>query len=305
MRSVCDRFERTNGILRKDMATSLFVLFREYADQSHAPSSPYIQCIDDSNVDILYAFCDEWFDVIRFFKYETCDRFYDLENVKGMLYPCLFMEKEYEASDAGYPSLVEYVFSEFKREGLVNWREEYDEQCGVPQVFTFDGMEVTNDALGEILRVKRRSPAVLLNCGALRCPHKIKILSNDKRSYFIDCVKDIPSLHKWFSKNRDPQRTFVYNPKHGDKYHSSEYISGTSRKAAQLETTIEDAQELLELAVSTHPNNAFWYYDEAVGKYIYFENQQEIRLAFHGYHLSIGDENYDNIDRTKIDKVRP
>ena len=35
-------------------------------------------------------------------------------------------------------------------------------------------------------------------------------------------------------------------------------------------------------------------------KHIYFENQQEERLAFHGYHLQPGEENYDNIDMDQL-----
>ena len=285
------------------MATSLFVLFREYVDQSHAPSSLYIQCTCGADANEQLAYCEKWLDVIRFFKYETCDRLYDYRNVKSMLYPYMLLESEFGEQEKEYPDLAGYIRTEFKKEGLVDWRDEYDENDEYVQMYIYNGVDVTNDTLGEILRVKKSYPAILLNCEALRCPSQINVSSNDGQVYYIDCVSDIQALHKWFSSNRLPRRVFVYNPKHGDKFRSSEYISGTTRKAARLEATCEEAQKLLDLAISTSPTDSFWYYDDQAGKYIYFENQHEIRLAFHGYHLVPGNENYDNIDIEKIKKV--
>lgn len=286
------------------MATSLFVLFREYFDHSHAPSSSCIQCTSGADANEQLAYCEKWLDVIRFFKYETCNRFYDYNNVKSMLYPYILLESEFGEQEKEYPNLAGYIRTEFKKEGLVDWRDECDEKGEYVQVYIYNGVDVTNDTLGEILRVKKSYPAILLNCEALRCPSQINVSSNDGQVYYIDCVSDIQALHKWFSSNRLPRRVFVYNPKHGDKFHPSEYIYGTDRKAAWLETSREEAQRLLDLAISTSPTDSFWYYDEQVKKYIYFENQYEIRLAFHGYHLAPGDENYDNIDIEKINRVK-
>ena len=93
---------------------------------------------------------------------------------------------------------------------------------------------------------------------------------------------------------------YVYNPKHGDDKHPAQMIAGTTKRAAQLLTNRNDTERLLKLAVGTDINSALWYYDEANNCYIYFENQNELRLAFHGYHLSEGEENYDNIDFHKL-----
>ena len=285
------------------MATSLFVLFREYFDHSHAPSSSCIQCTSGADANEQLAYCEKWLAVIRFFKYETCNRFYDYNNVKSMLYPYILLESEFGEQEIEYPNLASYIRTEFKKEGLVDWRDEYDDNDEHVQMYFYNGVDVTNDTFGEIIRVKKSYPAILLNCEALRCPSQINVSSNDGQTYYIDCVSDIQALHKWFSSNRLPRRVFVYNPKHGDKFRPSEYISGTNRKAARLEATCEEAQRLLDLAISTSPTDSFWYYDAQVGKYIYFENQQEIRLAFHGYHLSPGEENYDNIGREKLAKI--
>lgn len=80
-------------------------------------------------------------------------------------------------------------------------------------------------------------------------------------------------------------------------------ISGTQRRAAQLEVSRIKAQELLESAIGMDPRSPLWLYDEGTGKYIYFENQQE-RLAFHGYHLQTGEGNFDNIDKDKLKLVQ-
>ena len=284
------------------MNTSLFILLREYTDGVIMPSSPYINaedCLDEGEWLILYK---RLINTIDFFRYEICDRFFDIENLAHATYPFDLLKDYYEERDI-YPCTSENILTQISSMGFIDWREEYDENDEYVQMYIYNGVDVTNDTLGEILRVKKSYPAILLNCEALRCPSQINVSSNDGQTYYIDCVDDIHTLHNWFSNNRQPRRVFVYNPKHGDKFHPSEYISGTDRKAARLEATCEEAQRLLDLAISTSPTDAFWYYDAQVGKYIYFENQQEIRLAFHGYHLSPGEENYDNIGKEKLAKI--
>ena len=71
----------------------------------------------------------------------------------------------------------------------------------------------------------------------------------------------------------------------------------------RFEATREEAQKLLEQAVGNDVNSSLWFYDSKYHKHIYFENQNEIRLAFHGYHLDENEENFNNISIEKLTTI--
>ena len=110
----------------------------------------------------------------------------------------------------------------------------------------------------------------------------------------IKIVNNILGLYSWFTKNRKPQRQYDFNRKHGD----------ANRRAcggSQLKTDEKETRELLHKAVGKDKKSALWYYDKKNNSFIYFENQREIRLAFHGYHFKEGESNFENIN---VDKLR-
>lgn len=287
------------------MTTSVFILLKEYIDPAHKGSVIYINGTDKINSDEFIAGFKSFMDIISFFKYEKCNRFYDLENVKGMLYPYILLEDEYNEQVDEYPDAGTFVRSEFYRCGIIDWKEEETPGTALDRFYLSDNTEVTNDMLGEMMRRKNGDEAVvLLNFEAIRMENPIQIrTSADERKTIYSCL-DIPALHAWFSENRRPQRIYCYDSKHGEAGHGAQMIPGTNRRAAQLLTNRPDTERLLKLAIGIDTESSLWYYDKANCKYIYFENQQEIRLAFHGYHLSEGDENYDNIDIEKLKKVQ-
>ena len=281
------------------MSTSLFLLFKEYADASKATSATYIEATPLVSSDEILNYFDRWIKVVKFFSYERCNRYYDSKNIENILYPYKLLEKEYSEQDDEYPTTAMLLASQFLSLGLMDWREEADEQ---PQEsYFYYECDVTADTFGEMARHKKQSKAVvLLNCSAVTSANPIELSSSSKETIFLDFVKDIPTLYNWFCKNRLPQRIFDYNPKHGDENNLAWMISGTNRRAAQLEVSKAEAQRLLELAVGSDTSCALWFYDAQRKKHIYFENQQEERLAFHGYHLQPGEENYDNIDMDQL-----
>ena len=280
------------------MNTSLFILLREYTDGVIMPSSPYINaedCLDEGEWLILYK---RLINTIDFFRYEICDRFFDIENLAHATYPFDLLKDYYEERDI-YPCTSENILTQISSMGFIDWREEYEEDN---EQYLFYKMDVTDDILGEIARNIRFGKAVvLLNIDAIRYPSPI-CLSYAKGNCVVeiehvDCVK---GLHEWFSMNRKPQRVFVYSSKHGDFYHPSEMISGSGRRAAQLKCLQSEAQALLNRAVGHDIESSLWYYDAKYNKHIYFENQNEIRMAFHGYHLSANEENFGNISIAKL-----
>lgn len=277
-----------------NMETSLFILFSEYCDASHAPSAVYIAGNGETELETIWGEAQKWLDMSHYFEYELCNRYYDSRNLEGLLYPYTLLENEYEEARAQeetedeedrqeYPVLNLLVKASLNAQGFVDWRDEAQEAS---EQFSWNDTDVTQDALGGM-------------------PSPIQLsVSPTRETVDIDHCNTIPSLHQWFSENRQPKRIYDYNPKHGDDSHQAQMIAGTGRRAAQLLTNQAETEQLLKLAVGTDTFSALWYYDEAHEKYIYFENQQERRLAFHGYHLSEGEENYSNIDLEKLEKIR-
>lgn len=280
------------------MNTSLFLLLKEYTDAGRTPSVLYINgedCLDESEWLKYYA---HLFDIIDFFRYEKCDRFYDIKNILQATYPFDLLKNYYEDRDE-YPGCSEIIIAQIVSMGFMNWREESEEDG---QQYFFYDMDVTEDMFAEIARnIRSEKAVVLLNLDAISHPSPIKLsYANGHCSVeivHVDCIKE---LHMWFSENRKPQRVFVYSSKHGDFYHPSEMISGSGRRAAQLKCLQSEAQALLNRAVGHDIESSLWYYDAKYNKHIYFENQNEIRMAFHGYHLSANEENFGNISIAKL-----
>ena len=278
--------------------TSLFLLLKEYTDEDQLPSASYINgddCWDEAE---WWEYYTHLFDTIDFFRYETCDRFYDKKNILHSTYPFDLLKDYYEDRNE-YPCDSESLLAQIALMGFIDWREE----CGGNnQQYFFYDTNVTDDTLGEIARhITLDKAVILLNLDAISHPSPIKLsYANRHCSVEVDHVDSIKGLHAWFSKNRKPQRVFVYSSKHGDFYHPSEMIPCKGRKAAQLECLQEEAQKLLEQAVGNDVRSSLWFYDVKSKKHIYFENQNEIRLAFHGYHLSENEENFSNISIDKL-----
>lgn len=164
-----------------------------------------------------------------------------------------------------------------------------------------DGIDVTTTILSHMVARKAIGNSVaLLNLGGFK-RHDSSIVINDthkSQTVTINIITDIKAMHKWLSCNRNPKRKYTFNPKHGD-------ISKAARTGyAQLKTSEADTTRLLSLAVGNDKQSTLWYYDDERGEYIYFENQQESRPNFHGYHVKKGEKNYDKINFEKLRKVQ-
>lgn len=280
------------------MSTSLFLLLKEYADVSQMPSASYIHaadCLNEKEWLILYK---RLIDTIDFFRYERCDRYFDLKNLVHATYSVDLLKDYYEERDE-YPCTAENIIAQIGLMGFIDWREESEED---DQRYYFYDADVSKDMLGEVARNIRSDKAVvLLNMDAIKHSSPIKLsYANGNCLIEIEHVGSVNELHKWFSNNRKPKRVFIFSPKHGDIYKPAEMISGTNKRAAQLECTQTEAQGLLNWAIGNDVNSSLWYYDAKYNKHIYFENQNEMRLAFHGYHLSENEENFSNISKDKL-----
>lgn len=305
--------------------TGIYVLFKEYPDPAgRGKSAPYVHDSTDYLVD-KNALLQDWteiFDVLSYFSYELANRYYDDDNMEGLLDVARLFPDE-------YPGAVDIVISGIQTLGMTSWKA-----AAAPRtdVYHFGGYDVTNDLLGDIAqrendhiemlkRVKQDTqhqltpeqkeyePCVLLQKGAVSTVQGAVMLTSTNCQLKIQSVGSIADLHNWFSMHRFPSRHYVYNAKHGDAHHSSQSYNnrrGHLERAAQLRTTTAATKVLLKKAVGVSQEGDLWYHDDANGCYIYFENQGDTpQHEYHAYHLSPGDKNFDKIDVNKLRRVQP
>lgn len=305
--------------------TCIYVLFKEYVDASTAPSAPYINGEEYplAQGGALNKELSDVLDILGYFAYEHCHIFFDQANLDGLLrQPNTFPDED-------YPGLDATLLSQFHELGMITWS---DSPVEIKETFKYDGQDVTHTLFGdmsqrEINRLetlakmadpvtnqalnpeeREYEPCVLLHRGAIASVDgQIKGSRTGHRQVVLYTVSSIPEMHAWISENRYPKRQYDYNPKHGDADHTAQMIhdrKGNSRRAAQLLTTEEETNDLLKLAVGHDRESELWFYDDAHGCYIYFENQGKyMPPSFHAYHLHPGDDNYDNIDMDKLGKL--
>lgn len=62
-------------------------------------------------------------------------------------------------------------------------------------------------------------------------------------------MTNLKELYQWLSENRQPQRAYCFNPKHGDANNVAQGNMNDGTPAAQLETTQKQIQKLLNWAI--------------------------------------------------------
>lgn len=302
--------------------TCIYVLFKEYVDASRAPSAPYIHgeeypLFKDGvlNEELLSVI-----EVLEFFSYEHANFFYDQANINGLLYQPLTLEMD------DYPGYDSALLSQLQELGMTLWTE-----CPavIKDTFRFEGNDVSHTMLGDMSQrevdkmatldkiaytttpmtpaEKEYEPCVMFHLGAVNTVDgQFEESINGNRVLILSSASSVKELHSWLSENRFPKREYHFNPKHGDANHPARMIidrHGT-HPAAQLLTTTEQTEELLKLAVGKDLNSELWYFDNEHHCHIFFENEgNHIPPSFHGYHLHPGDDNYENIDLEKLERL--
>lgn len=306
--------------------TSIFVLFKEYSNPAERKkSAPYIQDSVEylEHQDALLKDWNDVADVLKYFSYELANRYYDEDNLKGLLEVAELFPSE-------YPMAVETVFAEMQSLGLT---PRSTAPIAKTEAYFWGTDEVTNGVLGDMARRelehlqtlsrikkdvrhqllpkdKEYEPCVLLQHGAIVAPGGvIDITMSGGRKVSLLSVSDIVSLHEWLSLHRFPSRHYSYNEKHGDAHHPAKNHSDRhhgSIPSAQLLTTCGNTKALLKKAVGESIEGDLWYYDDKKKNYIYFENQGDTpQHEYHAYHLQKGDKNYDKINFEKLKLVQP
>lgn len=282
--------------------TTIYVLFKEYPDPNgRAKSVPYIQ--DSAEyLDLPDALMEDWtdvFDVLSYFGYEQTNKYYDEQNLQGLIEVAEICPDE-------YPMQYETILSEIQTVGLTSWQSD---ACEKTDTYYFGQEEVTSHLLGDMAqRNVSEIPCVLLQKGAVVVLHGGLQIKTSNGSLMLAVVDNVKSMHQWISDHRVPARKYTFNPKHGDAHHPAQ--AHTDRRhgslaSAQLLTDALRTQEILNKAVGDTWEGDLWYYDDANDCYIYFENQGDTpQHEYHAYHVHQGEKNYDKIDIEKLRKVQ-
>lgn len=303
--------------------TTIYILFKEYPDPfGRDKSAPYIQDSADY-LDLQDALMDDWtaiHEVLAYFNYEPANKYYDEDNLAGLLEVPLMFPNE-------YPMVAETIMAEMKTEGLTSWRTNPSEKT---DTYFLGEENVTNHLLGDMAQreadrhaviqnieqdmnnsllpqEKEYDSCILLQNGAIAIVHGSIQITSRKGVLMLTTADSIVSMHNWLSNNRFPVRHYVFNSKHGDANNKAQYYTdrhGHLLRAAQLLTDTPATENLLKKAVGESVEGDLWYFDETNMCYIYFENQGETpQHEYHAYHLHEGDKNYDKIDIIKLEKV--
>lgn len=271
--------------------TLIYVLLPEYVDASHCTSSVALSANTNVPVDVASykAILAKVKVILSFFGYERIYPIYNVDNLKSFVWPLKTVEDI-------YPDGKLFLQNQLKN---IGWTTADDVSCGQSVQCMLYGNDVSNETVGDIVsRQKFGNAVVILNIDTLSSkvsplPVTEKFTGNPIEIVTVD---DIKKLYDWLSANRIPQREYCYNDKHGDKDHRA-------TTGSQLLTKEKETKSLLNAAVGETKEGSLWLFDKANNAFIYFENQRELRLAFHGYHVHEGDENFENIKFEKLKQI--
>lgn len=272
--------------------TLVYILLPEYVDLTHSTSTVSVKANTTIPLDVsVYKrILTRVKSILSFFGYEYIYPIYNIKNLKSFAWPIKTVEDIYPDGKLFLQNLNRSI----------GWTTADDVSNSTHVSCILYGTDVTKEVIGDMAsRQKFGNAVVILNMDALTSKTSPLPVTEKYTGQSIEIVSvdDIPNLHKWISKNRVPQRQYTFNPKHGDKFNKATYGS-------QLLTDENETKRLLASAVGETRDGALWLYDKTNNAYIYFENQHELRLAFHGYHVKEGDENYENINLQKLKIVK-
>ena len=270
--------------------TLVYIVFPETENCEQSPSANLmaLKQQDEINADVLMQLFTTLEKNLSFFEYEHFVPVYNNQNLRATL--CSLKA----TMPMAFPNQQMLFLTMLKQRSVdITGITTRDLECK----YKLYHQDVTTTVLGDMANcIEKGKALVILDIqAALKYKKAIPV----KKQYndielSIEIVNDIFSLYTWFTKNRKPRRKYDYNPKHGDLYHKA-------HGGSQLKTDEQETRELLHKAVGKDKKSALWYYDNKNNSFIYFENQREIRLAFHGYHIKEGESNFENIN---VDKLR-
>ena len=287
----------------KQYLTEVYTLFPEYQDESRKASAPYVTQLangfgEESCPECFVNILNIW----KFYSFDSFCKYYDSRNLSGMLYP-------YDTLD--FPNVKKMVMAKISQCGVMDWRKEFEKSTGEMRwrdldlaqdvcAHVYERSQVDNECLKVNATILALDDTVIADGDNSICV----TISYQQCSLRIQ--KSLSDLHIWLTENRIPQRRFKYCDKHGE-YGKGGWYLPDGKHTALLDCSREHAQTILHKAIGDiSMDKDLWYYDDANGCFIYFENQGDTpQHEYHAYHLKPGDKNYDKIVMEKLRKVQP
>lgn len=274
--------------------TEIFFLFPEFIDAHHQSSAPYFRNMDFDYGEVYPLCINDIMDLTKFFSYErNIDMYYDKKNIDGILFPY---------NELCFPDIDLQVRTMLRDADMLDWRTELAENN---IEIEWRGNMITNDTCALVYeRSHIDKPDLLVHATLFSVEDAIEsegnkfVFKKEGLRCSLQCQTTIRDLHAWLTDNRLPQRSYKYNPKHGENGINNKTILPDGTFAAILECDGIRAQQLLYKAIGdvTIDDN-LWYYDAEKKKIIYFEFQNESpQNEYHCYHISLGDKRYDKVN---------
>lgn len=208
-------------------------------------------------------------ELLRMFRYERFETFYDRDNIKAFCYPHL--------SNRHSQFNMRYVMLNLLK-GFQNWRpksEQHGEGC------VLHGTEIKSNAISEVaVRMLNRpnDSFSLVDCMALVSGCSPCVASVDDKNVEVSILGlDEREVYNWFCDNRKPERDYNWNPKHG------EYGKGNWAGESRLLGSRDEAKQLVKNAIGETYRGTLFCWDAQYGHYMEYKN--ELNNTYHSFHL--------------------
>ena len=241
-------------MLAMNSKTTVYLLFREYVDAQKAPTCPYIHGREFDATILTTEIQSEvqpLLSVLKFFGHERMMVLYDRKNLGALLYPAAALTDE-------YPGLRTTVLAQIK-DKYTSW-DDCPSKSDSLTYTTDTEYGISNDMLGDMARRQHHqvAPCALLQKDAIDTDKAgcVNVICSDRSAEQLMSFHDVKGFHEWVSENRQPKRTYHFNPKHGDANHHR-----NREEAAQLLTDEAMTNELLKYAIGRDQESELWYYD--------------------------------------------
>ena len=251
----------------------IFILFPEKEDA--VDRSLYLS--PKSPEKSLESYIQDFQQMYSFFDHENYLGFYDSHNISRFLSYNNHEEEDYPNPKALLKKIIS-VFGE-------DWR---DNPFNIGHKFTLGDLPIENDTLCEIavriLKDKDTNRLLINNKAYENSSDSIQLFDSDQKTItFSQRPCEIPQIHEWFVRFRQPQRIYNHNPKHGENG------VGNWFGATVLLCSQKDAERLLVNAIGLKNSKYLYIFDKINKKYVKFYSEGNIpQNSYHCHHL------YDN-----------
>lgn len=267
------------------MANSYIALiFPEYDDVDNVVTSQDWKRDDLPNDNTLGAFIKHLVSFIDFYEDEECYLMYDAKNVLSFTYGIRGLPECYPGREREL---------RFALKNLENWRK--NRKSSEDDLYNLNYSNIKDEMRVEIATRMSNNPedSFLLTVHIPNYTAKEWRLSKGHNTYCIESVPlSIKEVFEWMASHHHPQRSYNWNPKHGE-YGKGAHPTNNGDEVSVLLCSRDHAAEIIHKAVGEPMYDTLYCYDTDFGKYMEFKAdckyehlQDRTKRNYHSYHLS-------------------